>query len=107
MSNMGKWLPTLILVFVAVLFFALIGTQYPTAEAPTAVSYSRAKMLIGEGAVTSLTMRGNQLSGQLRAARPLTEGGPTVKVFRSEVPVIGDPTLLPAIEQAGVQLTVV
>jgi hypothetical protein len=26
MSNMGKWLPTLILVFVAVLFFALIGT---------------------------------------------------------------------------------
>jgi CBS-domain-containing membrane protein len=38
MSNMGKWLPTLILVCVAVLFFALIGTQYPTTEPPTAVS---------------------------------------------------------------------
>ncbi len=107
MSNMGKWLPTLILVCVAVLFFALIGTQYPTVEAPTALSYSRAKVLIGEGAVTSLTMRGNRLSGRLRVARPLTEGGPPVNSFRTEVPAIGDPTLLPAIEQANVQLTVV
>ena len=108
MSNMGKWLPTLILVCVAVLFFALIGIQYPTTtEAPVAVSYSRAKLLIGEGTVTSLTMRGNQLSGQLRAPRPLTDGGPPVSKFRTEVPVIGDPALLPAIEQAGVQLTVV
>ena len=70
MSNMGKWLPTLILVCVAVLFFALIGIQYPTTtEAPVAVSYSRAKLLIGEGAVTSLTMRGNQLSGPPAADR--------------------------------------
>ncbi len=68
--------------------------------------YSRVKALLTQGEVTSVTLRGNRLTGTLKSPVPLVEGQKPVKSFVSEVPAFGDPELLPAFEKSGVQVTV-
>jgi cell division protease FtsH len=105
MGPLTKWLPTLVLLAVVVLFGLFVGLQQPTEEAAQPIPYTRAKTLIAEGAVDSVTLRGTRLTGTFKTPVPLSEGQPSVTAFATEIPAVGDPTLLPALETAGVQVT--
>lgn len=105
MGSFTKWLPTLVLIGVGVLFAVFVGLQYPAQEQVPSIPYSRAKALVVEGAVESVVLRGNRLGGQLKSLTSFTENQPASKLFRSEIPAVGDPGLLPALELAGVQVT--
>jgi cell division protease FtsH len=100
-----KWLPTLVLMGVVVLFAVFAGLQYPAREDIAVVPYTRAKALIGEGAVSDATLRGSRLALTLKSPLQLAEGQPATRILVAEIPSVGDPGLLPALEQAGVQLT--
>jgi cell division protease FtsH len=56
--------------------------------------------------VASVTLKGNRLTGKLRAPVAMVPGGRPVASFTTEVPSFGDPALLPALEKANVPLTV-
>ena len=105
MGPLTKWLPTLVLIGVALLFAVFVGLQYPAQEQVTTIPYTRAKSLIAEGAVNTATLRGNRLAGVLKAPVQFAEGRPTVQAFVTDIPAVGDPGLLPALEKAGVQVT--
>jgi cell division protease FtsH len=105
MGPLTKWLPTLVLLAVVVLFGLFVGLQQPTQETAQPIPYTRAKALIAQGAVDSVTLRGTRLTGVFKSPVPLSEGQPSVTAFDTEIPAVGDPTLLPALENAGVQVT--
>ncbi|MFM2130359.1 MAG: hypothetical protein RL477_1905 [Pseudomonadota bacterium] len=105
MEKFTKWLPTLVLMGVVVLFAVFAGLQYPAREDIAVVPYTRAKALIGEGAVSDATLRGSRLALTLKSPLQLAEGQPATRILVAEIPSVGDPGLLPALEQAGVQLT--
>jgi cell division protease FtsH len=105
MGPLTKWLPTLVLIAVVVLFGVFVGLQQPTRDTPQPIPYTRAKALIAEGAVDSVTLRGTRITGTFKTPVPLSEGQPSVTAFDTEIPAVGDPTLLPALENAGVQVT--
>ena len=102
-GNWPKWLPTLVLLGLVFLFMVFAGVQYQGQEVVQPVPYSRVKALITQGEVTSVTLRGNRLTGTLKSPVPLVEGQKPVESFASEVPAFGDPALLPALEKHDVQ----
>jgi cell division protease FtsH len=106
MGSWSKWLPTLVFMGVILLFSMFVGLQYPGRESAGPIPYSQVKTLVGQQMVVSVTMRGSHLTGILKSPIVLTEGRGMARMFESEIPAVGDPTLLPAFEAAGVQVTV-
>ena len=69
-----------------------------------AIAYSTFKTLVDEGRVESVTMRGDEIAVQLDAPMEVRPGVSSPSVS-TRIPSIGDPALLPALEQHGVATT--
>ncbi len=108
MNNWPKWLPAVVLIGLVLLFALFAGVQWPGRGAPDPVSvpYTQFKAYIGQNTVEKVTLKGSRLTVRLRAAIPVGETGKVARVFITEVPSFGDPALLPALETAGVPVTV-
>jgi cell division protease FtsH len=108
MNNWPKWLPALVLVGLVVLFALFAGVQWPmpNGSRPATVPYTQFKSYVGNNSVETVTLKGNRLTVRLRAAVPIGEKGKVTRVFVTEVPSFGDPSLLPALERAAVSVTV-
>jgi cell division protease FtsH len=112
---MGKtiWRPLLItglLVLMLDLFYGSIVKQ--AAERGAEISYTRFRDELAAGNVKKVTLRGNNVRGEFRAkvALPavLDQRGATVDttLFNSNLPSMGDPTLLPELAARKVEVVV-
>ena len=108
MNNWPKWLPTLVLIGLVFLFAVFAGFQWPGRgdSGLVTVPYTEFKAYISQNAVEQVTLKGNRLTGRLRAAKPIGPRAKVSRVFSTEVPSFGDPALLPSLERAGVPVTV-
>ncbi|MDH3242622.1 MAG: ATP-dependent zinc metalloprotease FtsH [Alphaproteobacteria bacterium] len=108
MNGWPKWLPAVVLVGLVLLFALFAGVQWPGAGSGTsqAIPYTEFKSHLAANRVASVTLKGNRLTGKLRAPAAATPGGQPVTTFVTEVPSFGDPALLPALEKADVPITV-
>jgi cell division protease FtsH len=108
MKNWPKWLPTLVLVGLVLLFALFAGLQWPGPDdgRPVSVPYTEFKSFVAANTVERVILKGNRLTGRLRGPVPLGEARQLGRDFATEVPSFGDPALLPALEKAAVPVTV-
>jgi len=112
---MGKsiWRPLLItglLVLLLDLFYGSIVKQ--AAERGAEISYSRFREELAAGNVKKVTLRGNNVRGELRskialpAALDQKTGTVDTTLFTCNLPSMGDPTLLPELSSRKVEVVV-
>ena len=91
----------LIIAFTA-LYYAL--TQKAVTEPAFDIPYSEFKQLLNDGALASVTLRGNQAEGTLLQATSIGPQQEMSRYFKTRIPDIGDESLLPALEAKRVEV---
>ena len=100
-------IPSWVLVTVAALAVFLVlfvGLPEQTPRRVADVSYSEFKQLAADNALSKVTFRGNSVTANLNQAQPVGALGQTATEVRSRVPDLGDPELLPLLEDKGVEI---
>jgi len=100
-----NWIINVILI---ILFIAIYYSLAPRTVTEPAIDipYSEFKQLLNDGALASVTLKGNQAEGTLLQAAAI---GPQQEMsihFKTRVPDIGDESLLPALEAKRVEVKV-
>ncbi|MEN8711253.1 MAG: ATP-dependent zinc metalloprotease FtsH [Arenicellales bacterium] len=93
----------LIIAFTA-LYYAL--TQKTVTEPAFDIPYSEFKQLLNDGALASVTLKGNQAEGTLLQATSIGPQQEMSRSFKTRIPDIGDESLLPALEAKRVEVKV-
>ena len=93
----------LIIAFTAI-YYAL--TQKTVTEPAFDIPYSEFKELLNDGALASVTLRGNQADGTLLQATSIGPQQEMSRSFKTRIPDIGDESLLPALEAKRVEVKV-
>ena len=91
----------LIIAFTA-LYYAL--TQKAVTEPAFNIPYSEFKQLLNDGALASVTLKGNQAEGTLLQATSIGPQQEMSRYFKTRIPDIGDTSLLPALEAKRVEI---
>ncbi|HSH41921.1 MAG TPA: ATP-dependent zinc metalloprotease FtsH [Arenicellales bacterium] len=89
----------LLLVYLA---FSGLSPEPPRYE----IGYSRFKSLAGEGRVAEVLIRGRRVQGRLVTEQPLGPEGQAARQFETRIPEFGDDSLLPLLENNGVEVSV-
>jgi cell division protease FtsH len=97
-----KWLPVLLGLLVLAMAISLL--QGPLGSTPYTIGYSEFKSFVAQGEVEEVMLRDSEVIGSLRTARPLGAHGESGKQFKAYIPSLGDSTLLPTLERAGVAI---
>ncbi len=100
-------IPSWVLITVAALAVFLVlfvGFPEETQRRVADVSYSEFKQLAVDSAISKVTFRGGSVTASLTEAQPVGALGQTVAEIRSRVPDLGDPELLPLLEDKGVEI---
>lgn len=84
--------------------FLLLSRGAPT-EPSYEIPYTDFKALVRERKVQEVELRGERVEGRLYVADSLGPRGEKAMRFYSRIPAIGDPALLPQLEEAGVAVT--
>jgi cell division protease FtsH len=96
------WLFVLaLLVLAAVAWFSSLSH-----ESAFEIPYTRFKTLVTNDQVSEITLKGDAIKGTLKAVAPLGPQGETGQSFTSRVPVFGDDSLIPMLDQHHVVLKV-
>lgn len=99
-----RWIWIALVAAGLLLPFWLASRQAVTPGESAVIAYSTFKTLVSDGRVESVTMRGEAIAALLDA--PVEVGpGVTVRTVSTLIPPVGDPELLPALEQHGVATT--
>jgi cell division protease FtsH len=93
----------LIIAFTAI-YYAL--TQKTVTEPAFDIPYSEFKELLNDGALASVTLKGNQADGTLLQATSIGPQQEMSRSFKTRIPDIGDESLLPALEAKRVEVKV-
>ena len=93
----------LIIAFTAI-YYAL--TQKTVTEPAFDIPYSEFKQLLNDGALASVTLKGNQAEGTLLQATSIGPQQEMSRSFKTRIPDIGDESLLPALEAKRVEVKV-
>jgi len=105
MKRIPPWLSWALIGAFLVLAFLMSGLE-PGNQSPVAeISYTQLRKLIDEGSVASMTLKGEEARAHLKKALPLGQKGTEVEDVATLLPSIGDPSLIPALEARGVELT--
>lgn len=99
------WKPGLVkwaIMVLAVFAILSLSRLLPGTDTRTVRSYTDFKALVAGGQVESVLFRGERIEGLLRAATTGPVG--TTAAFVSYVPPTGDPALLDALQDAGVEV---
>ena len=91
----------LIIAFTA-LYYAL--TQKTVTEPAFDIPYSEFKQLLNDGALASVTLKGNRAEGSLIQATGIGPQKKMSRYFKTRIPDIGDESLLPALEAQRVEV---
>jgi cell division protease FtsH len=101
MNRLLNWLP--FAVGGALILLLLMWPRLDSAVVPE-VSYSQFKQMVRAGEVERVVLRGEAVSASLHAARAVgPQDTPTLGV-KTRIPEIGDPDLIPLLEQHGVEV---
>jgi ATP-dependent Zn protease len=104
MDRMPKWLPIALAFMVGLLALSYFTGRNAPLQAPT-VSYTEFKQLLADGRISAVEMTGSAITATLKQPARLDGAQQPVEHLRSRVPEVGDPQLLPTIEQHDVSLT--
>jgi cell division protease FtsH len=97
------WLLLLVtLLLLPLLMVTHLGDSGGTYE----VSYSRFKSFVGKGDVKEVWLRGDEVRAELRAPQAVGPDGAKGDHIRTRIPAIGDDTLLPLLDEKGVDVNV-
>lgn len=99
------WKPHLVklaIMALAVVAILSLSRLLPGTDTRTVRSYTDFKALVAGGQVESVLFQGERIEGFLQAATSGPKG--TTTAFVSYVPPMGDPALLDALEEAGVEV---
>jgi cell division protease FtsH len=98
-----KWIIN-VLLFIAftALFYTL--TQKPVTEPAFDIPYSEFKQLVNDGALASVTLKGNRAEGTLLQAMGIGPQQKMSQYIKTRIPDIGDESLLPALEAQRVEV---
>ncbi|GFO57180.1 ATP-dependent zinc metalloprotease FtsH [Geomonas sp. Red276] len=105
------WKPLLVTALLVLLLDLFYGSMVKqTAERGVEISYSRFRDELATDNVKRVTLRGNGIRGEFRNAVKLPAPEPksppvSTTLFSTNVPAIGDPTLLPELSLRKVEVT--
>jgi cell division protease FtsH len=98
-----NWIINVILIIAfTALYYAL--SQKTVTEPVYDIPYSEFKQLLNDGALTSVTLRGNRAEGTLVQASGIGPQQEMSRYFKTRIPDIGDESLLPALEAQRVEV---
>ena len=106
-NNLPTWATALLMIGLAVFLYAMFILPEYTGERRYEIPYSQFKHLVTEGEVAEVVLRGHRVDGRLKLETPIGPGGEASTLFRTRLPAIDDPTLLPLLDQKAVTLQVV
>ena len=98
---MPKWLPYVLLG--GLILLPLFGGPQ-LGPAPGEIPYSQFKQLVAEGKVEQVTFRGDDLTVRLVEAQPIGPTDQPTMYVKTRVPAIGDPELMPLLEEHEVEV---
>jgi cell division protease FtsH len=100
-----NWITNVMLIMAVVTFyFYYVLTQEAETEPVFDIPYSEFKQLLNDGALLSVTLRGNQAKGTLLQAAGIGPEKEMSRYFTTRIPDIGDESLLPALEARRVEV---
>ena len=91
----------LVVIAFAILFLFVVQPQNGGLREP--VSYTQFVALLEDGKVATVTFQGNSLDGTLNTTMPTQDGRTTTK-FKTHIPPVEDPNLLPLLQQHAVEV---
>ena len=92
------WRPLLITLSLFFVYYFITAQQQ---AAPTPIPYSQFKQQLYAGEISALLIKGNDVSGRYQSSDVSTRYD-----FKTQIPTVGDPTLLPEIESKQIELMV-
>ena len=98
-----KWIINAILIIAFISLYYVL-TQKTVAEAVFDIPYSEFKQLLNDGALLSVTLKGNQAEGTLLQATGIGPQQKMSRYIKTRIPDIGDESLLPALEAQRVEI---
>ncbi len=98
-----KWIINAILIIVFVSFYYAL-TQKTVTDPVYDIPYSEFRQLLNDGALVSVTLKGNQAEGTLLQATGIGPQQEMSRHFKTRIPDIGDESLLPALEAQRVEV---
>jgi cell division protease FtsH len=103
----NRWRRTLLLlVSAALLYVAFYGVSMRSTEPSYEIAYSQFKSFVELGEVSEVLLQGEIVNGRLATPMAIGPQQQTASRFRTRLPVVGDDSLIPALERNGVTLRV-
>ncbi len=90
----------------ALLGYVLFSLSMQPMDPRYEIPYSQFKGFVSHGDVSEVELRGVEISGSLSSPKSLGPQRETGSHFRTRMPVFGDESLMPALEEQGVRVTV-
>ena len=100
-----KWISNAIVIITLIALYFFL-TQRPVTEPAYVIPYSQFKELLNDGALVSVTLKGNRAEGTLVQAASIGPQNEMSQYFKTRIPDIGDDSLLPALEAQRVEVKV-
>lgn len=98
-----NWIINAMLIITMIMFYYVL-TQQAVKEPVVDIPYSEFKQLLNDGALVSVTLKGNKAEGTLIQTISLGPQQEMGKYFKTRIPDIGDESLLPALEAKRVEV---
>ena len=102
-SNKSLWLPYFAAVIVFLIAYLFLVKPSPLDHAYD-ISYSEFKVLLKNSQVSEVVMHGDIIDGTLAQTTPIGPHGETSTRFKTQIPAVGDETLLQEMESNGVKI---
>ena len=106
MRNISKWIIPALLVLAMVLMWRYLSPDQAATGVQPRIPYSQFKTIVARGDVAAVILHDNNIAATLKRPLPLGPNKKAVSRVRTAVPAVGDATLLPALEKAGVEVSV-
>ena len=102
MDKLPRWLAIIVLLFFlgAIIFIGRIEPIDP----PLEIAFSEFKTLVTDRKVEEVTLRGNLIDGKLFDPIAVTNTQRATRSIRTQIPEIGDPRLIEALEDAKIRI---
>ena len=100
-----SWYPFALLLAILVFAYMVFMHAPPPSEPTYTVSYSEFKTLIKNGQVKDVTLQETKVTGTLFDPLAIGPQGEKSTRFSTQIPAIGDDTLLPSLDAAGIKIT--
>ncbi len=106
-QKLPPWLNAILFIVIMVMLYAMFMLPEYGDERRYDIPYSQFKQLLADGQVSEVRLGGYLAEGRLSTPLPLGPAGQMSALFLTRLPLIGDESLLPLLEEQEVTLYVV